>query len=510
MVAILASWSVVAFGPLWGSDDPVQESASTSRALIAPGPTLKSTANPNQVQMPKKPKSKKAKVTEPVLNRLIHPAAAGIDIGAEELVVAVDPQRDPQPVRTFSAFTGSLYELRNWLQQVGITTVALESTGNYWISIYQILEDAGFKVCLVNARYAKAVPGRNKTDVCDAQWLQQLHAAGLLAGSFRPAKEIAPLRYLMRHRSQLIEEASRQLQLMQKVLTEMNIKLQHVFSDLDGQSARAIIEAILAGERDADKLADLRDPRCRSSVREIKQSLEGDYRAEYLFVLGQCYQSWQRLQEDLRELDERVQTTMSSIGGDAPETLPAGRPGQHRSHKNTPGFDLYAQGWRFYGVDLSTIDGVSAGALSVLMSELGTGEQIRSAFANANAFCSWLSLCPDNRISGGKILRAKTRPSRNRVAAALRLCAQALTHSKSKLGEFCRRMKARLGKAEGITAVAHKLARIIYSMIGNRQPYDEKQAFKPNPASERRRLKHLQKLASDFGFQLVPSASPTL
>jgi transposase len=465
---------------------------------------------PKKLKKSRKPKSKKAQAKEALLNRLVHPDAAGIDIGAEELVVAVDPQRDPRPVRTFSAFTGALYELRDWLLEVGITTVALESTGNYWISIYQILEDAGLKVFLVNARYAKAVPGRSKTDVCDAQWLQQLHTAGLLSGSFRPAKEIAPLRYLMRHRGQLVEECSRQIQLIQKVMTEMNIKLPQVFSDIDGQSARAIIEAILAGERDPEKLADLRDRRCRSSVKEIKQALEGDYRAEYIFVLGQCYGNWQRLQGDLRELDERVQATMSSIGEEAPEALPPGRPGQHRSHKNTPGFNLYAEAWRFYGVDLSSIDGVSGGALSVLMSELGTGHQIRSAFANANAFCSWLSLCPDNRISGGKILRAKTRQSSNRVAAALRLCGQALTHSKSKLGEFCRRMKARLGKAEGITAVAHKLARIIYSMIGSRKPYDEKEAFKPNPASERRRLKHLKKLASDFGFSLVPNPSPTL
>lgn len=459
---------------------------------------------------PQKASQPKA-LPDPALNqRIIHPNAAGIDMGAEELVAAIGEDRDSQPVRTFATFTSDLYALRDWLLARGVKTVAIESTGNYWVSLYQILEDAGVEVCLVNARYSKAVPGRKKTDVCDAQWLQQLHTAGLLAGSFRPAREIAPLRYLMRHRGELIADASRQLQLMQKVLTEMNLKLQHVLSDLDGHSGRAIIEAILAGERDPDRLARWRNPRCRASIEQIKKALQGDYRSEYLFVLGQCYRRWQGVQDQLREVDGQMEQSLGCIGPAQQNPLPAGERGQHRRHKNSPGFDIYSQAWRFYGVDLSRIDGVSAGTLATLISELGTGEQIRAAFGHADAFCSWLALCPDNRISGGKVLKAKTRQTRNRVAAALRLCAQALNHSKSQLGEFCRRIKGRLGKAEGITAVAHKLARIIYAMITSGQPYDPNKAFQVSPANLRKRLSRLQKQAAAMGFELVPNPSPAM
>lgn len=453
---------------------------------------------------------KKNKKRFQLLDQVINPDAAGIDVGAEELVVGLPQGRDERPVRTFRTFTGSLYEMRDWLLKNGIKTAAMESTGNYWISAYQILEDAGIRVWLVNARHVKGVPGK-KTDVCDAQWLQQLHAAGLLKKSFRPDKEIVPLRYVMRHRAQLVASASEQLQLIQKVFTEMNIKLHHVLSDLDGVSGRAIIEAIIGGQRDAAKLAALRDRRCRASLSEVIASLQGDYREEYVFVLSQCYESWKRLQSAIQQADEKLAAMFAKIGPQPSESLPKPlKPNQHSQRKNSPALPVFDEAWRFYGVDMSTIDGVSAGLLSVLMTELGTGAQVLSAFPSSSAFCSWLGLCPDNRISGGKVLKAKTRKVVNRVSTAFRLAAYALTHSKTKLGDFCRRMKGRLGKAEGITATAHKLARIVFAMITTGQPYDEAKAFQASPYVQAKRIKRLQKQASDMGFSLVPSTSTAM
>ena len=452
----------------------------------------------------------KKKIQKPeqkhLLDRVENPDAAGIDIGAEELVVAVPSDRDPEFVRSFPSFTPDLHDLRDWLLKCGVKTVAIESTGNYWIAVYQILEDAGLKVFLVNARHVKGIGGK-KTDVCDAQWLQQLHRAGLLRKSFRPTKEIAPLRYLMRHRAQLVESAARELQLMQKVLNECNLQLHHVFSDLDGQSALRIIEAILAGERDSEVLAQTRDRRCRTSHEKIIKALQGDYREEYLFVLGQCLQRWKQTQEAIGECDAKVAVIVASIEADT-EPVPTDALPPRRYHKNSPGFEIFAEARRFYGVDLAAIPGVSSSTLAVLMSELGPGIHIKTAFPSAKHFCSWLGLCPENRISGGKVLTAKTRQSANRVTAALRLCGQALGHAHSQLGDFCRRMKGRLGKAEGITAAAHKLARIIYSLILTRKPYDEALAFALTPQKKARRIRRVLEQAARLGLKLVPESQP--
>lgn len=466
-------------------------------------------SNPNPTDMAKakgRSKAKKNRAVNAALNPAAHPDAAGIDIGAEELVAAVPPGRCEDTVRTFSGFTSGVLALRDWLLECGIKTVALESTGNYWIMTYGTLEDAGIEVYLVNARHVKGVPGK-KTDVCDAQWLQQLHAAGLLKKSFRPHKDIVPLRYLMRHRGELIAEGARHLQHMQKVCNEMNLHLHHVFSDIDGVSAQRIISAILKGERDPAVLAALRDHRCRTPLEKIKEALRGDYRAEYLFVLGQCQRRWEQVGEALAECDTQIAMLAAAVQGDSDAPLPPAPREQRRLHKNTPStLPIYEEAHRFYGVDLSAVPGVSAGVLTTLMSELGTGTQIRKAFRSTEAFASWLGLCPDNRVSGGKVLKAKTRKVPSRVAAALRMAAQALRQSQCRLGEFTRRIKARLGKAEGITATAHKIARILYGMIASGKAYDENEAFKLTPSSKARRILNLQKQAQAFGLQLVPAA----
>ncbi|WP_295458010.1 IS110 family transposase [uncultured Thiodictyon sp.] len=463
---------------------------------------------PIHVRLKRRKKNRPSK-TQQCINTTAQPDAAGIDIGADEIVAAVPPDRDAVSVRTFSSFTGGVHELRDWLLACGVKTVAMESTGNYWVTCFDVLEQAGIEVYLVNARHVKGVPGK-KTDVCDAQWLQQLHAAGLLKKSFRPAQDILPLRYLMRHRAGLVSELSRQVLLMQKVLTEMNLKIHHVFSDLDGVSAQAIITAILAGERDPATLAALRDRRCKSSEQTVISALQGDYRPEYLFVLAQCQSQWLYQLKALAELDERIEVLIKGIaplpndGDDAaegapPPALKKGKP----PGKNTLRMDLQTEAARFYGVDLGAIDGVGSGLLGVMMSELGTREQILNAFPTPAQFCSWMGLNPANDISGGKVLKAKTRSVKNRLADAFRLCALGLANAKGLMGQYSRRIKGRLGKAEGITATAHKLARVVYAMIATGRPYDETEAFKITPQNRKKQLNKLEKQAEALGFQIV-------
>ena len=449
------------------------------------------------------------------INTQIHPEAAGIDVGAQEFVVAVPSDRCAESVRTYTSFTSGVYALRDWLLECGIKTVAMESTGNYWITLYDVLREAGMAVYLVNARHVKGVPGK-KTDVCDAQWLQQLHAAGLLRKSFRPAPQIVPLRFLMRHRSEMVADAAKQLQLMQKSLTEMNLKLQHVFSDIDGVSAQAIIEAILAGERDPVKLAALRDKRCRSSERDIIEALRGDYREEYLFVLGQSARTYRHLREEIAACDQKLGELVARVESPQPEqeelvrqvAKEAKAPRKQRvPGKNSPQFGVFESARRFYGVDLSEVPGVSSALLCALMSEVGTREQMLEAFASSEHFTSWMGLCPDNRISGGKVLKAKTRSVKNRLAGAFRLGVFGLQKSQTPMGGYVRRMKGKLGKAEGTTAAAHKLARIVYGMIKNPQSYDENEAFKQTPQSLARRRKALEKQAAALGLILQPLAA---
>lgn len=453
----------------------------------------------------KKSKIKKSKrnTSTPILERNLHPRAAGLDVSACEIVAAIPPEFAGETVRSFPTFTNGLHALRDWLLENGITTVAMESTWSFWIPCHGILEKAGIEVFLVNARHVKGVPGK-KTDVIDAQWLQQLHAAGLLRKSFRPADDIVALRSLLRHRGNLVAEASRQIQLMQKALTEMNLHLHHVLSDLDGLSGMAIINAILQGERDPVVLASLCHVRCRTPKAQIIEALRGDYRSEHIFILRQCHQTHDQLLKQIAELDIEIQNHLQDVSSPLPPAPKDFKPGKSLSSHKTHGGDLiFKEAMRFYGVDLSTVDGISAAALSTFMGELGTGAQILKAFPTPERFCSWLGLCPDNRISGGKILKASTRKVANKVAAVLRLCSQALGRSRSKLGDFCRKMKSRLGKAEGITATAHKLARILYAMIKTKLPFDESLAFKTTPQKEARRLKHLFAQAKYLGFDLV-------
>jgi transposase len=469
------------------------------------------------------PKNRRRRAAPPsasseILNTLKHPDAGGVDVGAEELVAAVPMGRAAQCVQTFSSFTSGVNALRDWFLECGIKTVAIESTGNYWITLYAVLEDAGIEVYLVNARHAKGVPGK-KTDVCDAQWLQQLHQAGLLRRSFRPHRQVVPMRYLMRHRAELICEASRQVQRMQKVLTEMNLHLHHVFSDLDGQSAQRIINSILDGERDPQKLAKLRDGRCRAPLSRVLQALEGDYRPELLFVLRQCQERREQIVASIAACDQEIARLCAEVSSNEepappespqpPQTCTGTEKRESKrsagKHKNDLGFAVQQEALRFYGVDLCSIDGVGTSTLAVLMSEVGTREQMLKAFPSSHAFSSWLGLCPDTRITGGKVIRSKTRRVKSRLAHALRMAAQGVRNSRSELGRLALRLGGRLGKAEGITATAHKLARILYGVIASKRPYDEATAFRLTPAKKQRQIRMLLRKAQAMGMQLVPA-----
>jgi transposase len=452
--------------------------------------------------MARKRKNNHKKIGAPVLHCL-NPNAAGVDVGATEIYIAVPVDRDPQPVRHFSTFTEDLHAAADWLKSCQIETVAMESTGVYWIPLFQILEARGFQVSLVNARYVKNVPGR-KSDVSDCQWLQYLHSVGLLRGSFRPEQAVCTVRSILRHRNSLVQMASSHVQHMQKALDQMNLQLHHVISDITGVTGMTIMEAILAGERNPHTLAALRDGRIKATADTIAKSLVGDYRREHLFTLGQSLAAFRHYQELIggcdREIAQLLETFESKM--DPPEGSPLESQDGQNPTGSEPRFDLQSHLYRIFGVDLTRIPGINVLTTQTLLAEIGPD---LSQFPSAPEFTSWLGLCPDNRVSGGKVLSVKTRKVKNRAATALRMAAQALHRSQSYLGHFYRRMRAKLGAPKAITATAHKLARIVYHMVTTRQAYDESICLQ-NEMQNRQRLEaRLRKQARDLGLEIIPA-----
>jgi len=438
-----------------------------------------------------------------VMTHVVEPNAAGIDVGATEMYVAVPADRDTQAVRRFSTFTNDLVQMAAWLKSCGIASIAMESAGVFWIPLFQILEDQGFRVCLVNARHVKNVPGR-KTDVADCQWLQYLHSVGLLRASHRPKQAICAVRSLWRHREGLIQIAAVHTQHMQKALDQMNIQLHHVISDITGVTGLAIIDSILDGERDPRRLARLRDRRIKASEQTIAEALVGDYRAEHLFVLRQSLKAYRQYQQWIVDCDREIEKQLKQLEGkiDAVQQALAGpKEIRRKPQGNEVHFDLRSQLYRVFGVDLTEVPGISSLTAHVLLTEVGPD---LSRFPTAAAFASWLGLCPDNRISGGKILSVRTRHVVSRLALALRLAAQSLYSSRSYLGEYFRRIRTRLGTPAAITAAAHKLARILYHLVSCRQPYDESVFSLMEVRAQQRQIAVLKKRASTLGFELKP------
>ncbi len=453
--------------------------------------------------MPRKQKNNQKKTSAPMLHSL-NPNAAGVDIGATEIYIAVPADRDPRPVRRFSTFTEDLHAAAAWLKTCRIETVAMESTGVYWIPFFQILEAQGFQVLLVNARHVKNVPGR-KSDVSDCQWLQYLHSVGLLNGSFRPAQAVCTVRSILRHRNDLVQMAASHVQHMQKALNQMNLQLHHVISDLTGLTGLTIIEAILAGERNPQLLAKLRDRRIKANEQTIAKSLIGDYRREHLFTLRQSLESFRHYQNLISACDTEIEQYLETFESkESKLNPPAGStpvsPEKQKPQGSEPRFDLKSHLHRIFGVDLTTIPGISVLTAQTIFTEIGPDF---SKFDCGGAFTSWLGVCPDNRVSGGKVLSAKTRQVNNRATTALHLAAQSLHHSQSYLGDFYRRMRAKLGAPKAITATAHKLARIIYYLVRTGKAYDET-VCATDEAHNRRRLEaKLRRQARELGFELI-------
>ena len=436
----------------------------------------------------------------------IEPNAAGIDVGAREIYVAVAGDRDPEPVRCFSTFTEELQAIAAWLKQCGVASVAMESTGVYWIPLYEVLEEAGLRVCLVNSRHVKHVPGR-KSDVSDCQWLQYLHAVGLLRGSFRPEAAICALRALSRHRSNLVEAAAVHVQHMQKALTQMNLQIHHVLSDITGKSGLAIVDAILAGKRDPEQLAKLADGRIRAERETVIKSLVGNYRSEHLFTLRQSLEAYRHYQKMLLDCDREIEQRMGQLPNQPNGGQPLESHKRVKRRKNQFHFDMGKELYRVLGTDLTVVPGLSALTVHTLVTEIGTDF---GRFPNVAAFTSWLTLCPGSNKSGGKVLSSKTRKSNSRLAAALRLAAQTLHKSHSYLGAYYRRMRARLGAPQAITAAAHKLARIVYHLITTRTAYDESIFALEEQKLALRNQHRLHKQARALGFQLVPLPQPEI
>lgn len=431
---------------------------------------------------------------------VVRPNAAGIDISSRDLVVSVDPERDPEPIRTFALFTEDLERLAEWLRKLGVATVAIESTSTYWVPVFQILEPLGIEVCLVNARDVKGVPGR-KTDVQDAEWLRFLHSVGLLRSSFRPPDAVCAVRSLLRHRQNLIAQAGTQVQLMQKALNQMNLQLHNVISDITGSSGLRILRAVLAGERDADTLARLCDRRIKADARTVAKSLRGDWRPEHLFVLGQCLEAWDHLQTQLSALDQEVERQMGAFAPrvDATELPPGSKTPSQRTH-NAPGFDLRLELYRLFGVDLTQVPGIDVSTAWTFFGEVGRDVD---RFPTPKHFSSWLGLCPGNRISGGKILSAKTRKVVNRLSNALRMAAQCLWRAKNPMGEMFRSLLLRFGAPKAITAMANRLARILFVMVRDQVSYNPELLRGHLICQEQRRIKRLHKEADRLGFKVV-------
>jgi len=449
------------------------------------------------------PRHQKTKKIVPAQLPVFHPHAAGIDIGAREIWVAVPPGSDPKPVRRFNTFTEDLLKLRDWLLACGVRTVAMESTGVYWIALYQILEAAGLEVCLVNARHCKNLPGR-KTDIQDCQWLQYLHSVGLLRSSFRPPEHICAVRAILRHRSRLVRCAADQVRLMHKALTQMNVQIQHVISDLVGVTGEAILQAILEGERDPVKLAKLKDHRIKATCDTLARSLQGDWRPEHLFTLRQSYDTWQHYQRQITASDEQIERQLANWDARVDlnvNPLPPPKTSHRTAQRNEPQFQARTECYRVLGVDLTAVPAFQTSTVLVLLAELGP--DFAHKFPSAKHFSSWLGVCPDNRITGGKIMSSATRDVKSRVAEALRLAAQSLWHAQNYFGELYRRWKARLGGPKAITAMAHKLARILWHLLKYRQPFNPDVFRKEEEKLRRKKLARLQNTATALGYRLI-------
>ena len=440
--------------------------------------------------------------SEEISLAVVHPHAAGIDIGNEAHYAAVPPGRDSQPVRRFGCTTAEVKEVADWLKQCGIRTVALQSTGVYWIAVYDILEEAALEVYLVNARETKNLPGR-KSDVQESQWLMKLHTYGLLRNSFRPPQEIRTMRTYWRQRHDLVRAAGRHIQRMQKALTQMNLQLANVLSDISGRSGQAIIQAILNGERDPHELAALCDCRVKASKDEIAHSLVGNWQEDLLFVLQQEQNGYEFCQKQMAECDQRLENYLQkradrSWGNTLPEEKRKGR--LKKKQGNAPQFNLRREMFHMTGVDLTQIDSIDIMTAMTILSEAGWD---MSKWKTEDHFVSWLRLCPDNKISGDKIIGKGRLPITNRVTIALKMAASTLRTSNTYLGAQFRRFRTKLGAPVAIKAMAAKLARLVYRMLRYGMQFVDRGAEFYEAQHRKLQINSLKRKAAQLGFQIA-------
>lgn len=432
---------------------------------------------------------------------VLHPYSAGIDIGASFHVVAIAPDLAAEPVQTFEAFTTDLDDMANWLVEKGVTTAAMESTGVYWVPIFEILQDRGIDVILCNARETRSVPGR-KTDVNDAQWIQRLHACGLLKASFRPEVKIVELRSYLRVRERLSDYAAAHIQHMQKALTFMNIQLNLVVSDITGVTGMKIIRDIVDGNQSPKKLAEHRDPRCKASKETIEKALTGNYQNEHVFALKQAVAMYDAYQIRIHECDGEVERTLAELSVNQPmPTEPLPKPKHRTKQPNQLNFDVRKAIYQLVGNDITQIHGFGPYLALRMISECGLD---MSKWPTASHFTSWLTLCPGSKISGGKILSARSRKSKNRLVSQLRLAATTVGRSDTALGAFYRRLSARIGKSKAVTATARKIAILYYNAMRYGMRYKDPGAEQYEKNYKERVIKSLKQRALKFGLELQP------
>ena len=462
-------------------------------------------------------KGKKFRTSEG-LERLhvTHPQAAGIDVHAAVHFVAVNPAdvpadyvpadgQLPQGVRKFGAFTCDLEALADWLQACQVTTVAMESTGVYWIPLYDLLARRGFEVILVNPRQTKHAPGRPKSDVLDCQWIQRLHSYGLLTASFRPADDIVVWRGYQRQRERLISDAGRHVQHMQKALEEMNVKLTEVVSDVTGLTGMRILKDIVRGERDPLELAKNRHDNCKRTEAEIARALHGTWREEHVFALKQALQLYEYFQRQLRACDAQIEACLRRFADKSGGEVLAPKSRKRKTRIGVVPFDARALLFRMSGVDLTVIEGIEEATALVILSELGTD---LSRFAHEKNFISWLGLCPQHRGSAGKIFKRRLRRGANPAARALRMAAQGCHHAKNALGAFYRRIQARCGGPKAVVATARKIAERVYRLLKYGKVYERRGEQAYEEAYRIRTLKGMARKAASMGYQLVPNPQP--
>jgi transposase len=441
--------------------------------------------------------------------QVVNANAAGIDVGARTHYVAVPADRDRQPVRHFGCLTPDLLEMARWLKGCGVQTVAMEATGVYWVPVAQVLESQGLEVVLVDASDLRNVKGR-KSDVQDCQWAQQLHTYGLLKGAFRPTRQVQVLRGYWRHRQTLVDGCAQQIHRMQKALEQMNVQLHKALSDISGVTGMKILRAILAGERDGAVLARRRDGRLKCSEETLVKALTGDWRPEHLFALKQAVELYDVYQQKIAECDAEIEKVMAPIQAQPVRGTRNPKASKKRAasrRKNQCHFDLGQELFRLAGVDVTRIDGIDALTAQTVFSELGFD---LSAFPSEKHFASWTRLCPNNRITGGRIRSSRTRPGSNRVALAFRRAAQSLHHSHSALGGFYRRMVGRIGPGKATTAVAHKVARLFYRMVRHGQDYVDQGEKEYQQRYQQQQMRLLKKRARQMGFDLVARDTGTV